>query len=116
MSVPFYMDHHVHAAITAGLRGRGVDVLTAHEDGHAQADDGVVLQRATSLGRAVFTQDDDFLALAHEWLDAGRKFTGVVYAHQLNITIGQAINELELIAIVLDADEMANQILFVPMR
>jgi hypothetical protein len=32
------MDHHVHAAITEGLRQRGVDVLTVHEDWAAQFD------------------------------------------------------------------------------
>jgi hypothetical protein len=110
------MDHHVHSAITAGLRARGVDVLTADEDGYAQEDDGVILRRATSLGRVVFTQDDDFLALAHEWLGAGKEFAGVAYAHQLNITIGQAINDLEVIAKVLEPEEMRNQIQFLPIR
>jgi hypothetical protein len=33
MSVKLYMDHHVSRAITAGLRLRKVDVLTAFEDG-----------------------------------------------------------------------------------
>jgi len=40
-----YMDHHVPAAITDGLRSRGIDVLTALEDGHADADDPVLLAR-----------------------------------------------------------------------
>src|SRR5690349_16641547 len=31
------------------------------------------LERATQLGRTVFTQDDDFLALADEWLRNGRE-------------------------------------------
>jgi predicted nuclease of predicted toxin-antitoxin system len=110
------MDHHVHSAVTAGLRARGVDVLTAHEDGHAQEDDSVILQRATSLRRVVFTQDDDFLTLAHEWLGAGREFAGVTYAHQLNITIGQAINDLEVIAKVLEPEELLNRIQFLPIR
>lgn len=33
MSVAFYMDEHVPRAISVGLRLRGVDVLTAQEDG-----------------------------------------------------------------------------------
>ncbi len=32
MSLSLYMDHHVPKAITVGLRLRGVDVMTAHED------------------------------------------------------------------------------------
>jgi len=33
MAVALYMDQHVPRAIAAGLRLRGVDVLTAYEDG-----------------------------------------------------------------------------------
>lgn len=33
------MDHHVPRAITNGLRLRGVDVLTAHEDGASELRD-----------------------------------------------------------------------------
>jgi hypothetical protein len=33
MPLPVYMDVHVPAAITAGLRRRGIDVLTSQEDG-----------------------------------------------------------------------------------
>ncbi|MFO1434781.1 MAG: DUF5615 family PIN-like protein [Candidatus Competibacteraceae bacterium] len=56
------MDHHVHAAITEGLRRRGVDVITAYEDGSAELDDNQLLARATQLGRALFSQDSDLLA------------------------------------------------------
>jgi hypothetical protein len=51
MSVPLYMDHHVKAAITAGLRNRGVDVITCAEDGTDQADDDQILERATQVGQ-----------------------------------------------------------------
>jgi hypothetical protein len=49
------MDHHVHSGITKGLRRRGIDVLTAGEDGRASVPDEVLLERATELGRVVFT-------------------------------------------------------------
>jgi predicted nuclease of predicted toxin-antitoxin system len=114
MSIPLYMDHHVKSAITEGLRNRGVDVITCLEDGSDQWDDDRILSRATELRRTVFTQDDDFLALADEWLHSGRDFSGVIYAHQLGITIGQAIRDLELIAKVLETDDMLNRIEFLP--
>lgn len=114
MSVPLYMDHHVKAAVSDGLRSRGVDVVTCFEDETDQAPDPLILKRATELGRVVFTQDDDFLAIADEWLESGRDFAGVIYAHQLGITIGQAIRDLELIAKVLEPDEMRNRIEFLP--
>jgi hypothetical protein len=112
--VPLYMDQHVKGAVTAGLRKRGVDVVTCVEDGTDQSDDDQILARATQLGRAVFTQDDDFLTLADEWLTDGRDFAGVIFAEQLGITIGQAIRDLELIAKVLEPADMKNRIEFLP--
>lgn len=114
MSIPLYIDHHVKSVITEGLRKRGVDVLTCAEDGTDRSDDSQILERATQLGRIVFTQDDDFLALADEWLENGREFAGVIYAHQLAITIGEAIRNVELIAKVLEPEDMRNRIEFLP--
>lgn len=48
-------------AVTVGLRQRGIDVLTAFEDGASEIDDASLLDRATALGRALFTQDADLL-------------------------------------------------------
>jgi predicted nuclease of predicted toxin-antitoxin system len=61
VSVRLYTDVHVHRAITEGLRLRGVDVLTAQEDGARRLPDGELLNRATALGRVLFTQDVDLL-------------------------------------------------------
>src|SRR5262249_12908261 len=59
-----YMDVHVKAAITAGLRRRGIDVVTAQEDGGTRLEDTALLERATALQRVLFSQDDDLLAVA----------------------------------------------------
>jgi hypothetical protein len=112
--VPFYMDHHIPSAITAGLRQRGVDVLTAEEDGSARLDDDLLLDRATSLGGVLFSQDQDLLTIAHRRLGIGPAFAGVVYAHQLRISIGQAVRDLELIAQTLDPDDMQNRVEYIP--
>src|SRR5438046_2233147 len=109
------MDHHVPAAITAELRRRGVDVMTAQEDGSDQLDDELLLERARQLDRVLFSQDRDLLRIANEWLRSGRDFTGLVYAHQLSITIGQAIRDLELIAQALDPEDLRNHIEFLPL-
>jgi predicted nuclease of predicted toxin-antitoxin system len=116
VSVGFFMDHHVPAAVTRGLRRRNVDVLTAEEDGASKWDDERLLERATRLRRIIFTQDDDLLTIGRDWQVSGREFAGIVYAHQLRITIGQAIRDLELIAKVMAAEEMANRIEFLPIR
>ena len=60
------MDEHVHRAITTSLRLRGVDVLTAQDDGRRHVPDPVLLDRATELGRVLFSQDEDLLVEAHQ--------------------------------------------------
>jgi hypothetical protein len=59
MALSYYMDHNVPRAITIGLRLRDVDVLTAIEDGMDQAEDEILLDRASLLQRVLFTQDDE---------------------------------------------------------
>jgi len=112
--VTLYMDQHVPAAITVGLRLRGVDVLTAADDGSSMLEDEALLERATSLGRVLFSQDEDLLAIAQQRLRAGREFGGLVYAHQLAISIGQAVRDLELVSKVLDPDDMRNRVEYLP--
>jgi predicted nuclease of predicted toxin-antitoxin system len=115
VSLPLYLDHHVRGAVTRGLRRRGIDVLTAFDDGRAEAADEELLARATDLGRIVFTQDDDFLSLADEWQRTARHFAGLVYAHQLQATVGQIVADLQLIVEAVTPDEMRDSVLFLPL-
>ncbi|MCQ3980799.1 MAG: hypothetical protein DPW09_45955 [Anaerolineae bacterium] len=115
MSVAFYMDEHVHRAITAGLRLRGVDVVTAQEDGHRHVLDAVLLDRATELGRVMFSQDEDLLVEAQRRQAEGLPFTGVIYAHQMRVTIGHCIRDLELIAQAADPEDLANRVEYLPL-
>lgn len=108
------MDVHVPAAITRALVLRNVDVLTAQLDGTTRLDDAALLDRATALGRVLFSQDDDLLAEATKRQRSGQPFGGVIYAHQLSITIGQAVNDLELLAKIGTPEEFANRVEYVP--
>lgn len=47
MAIKLYVDHHVPRAISDGLRLRGVDIITAYEDGTNEFDDPELLDRAT---------------------------------------------------------------------
>jgi hypothetical protein len=109
------MDVHVHRAITNGLRIRGVDVLTTQQDGFRQATDDRLLDRAGELGRVLFSQDDDLLAEAKRRQVEGVQFSGVIYAHQIRITIGQCVQDLELIAKLAEPEELANRVEFLPL-
>ena len=109
------MDHHVPQPVTEGLRQRGVDVLTAFDDNHATVDDDLLLARATDLGRVLYSQDEDLLVITHLWLQHGREFSGLIYAHQLNITVGRAVRDLELMVQIFEPDDMLNRIEFLPL-
>src|ERR1700694_889198 len=107
---------HVPRAITDGLRLRGVDVLTAHADGSSRLDDAELLDRASTHGRALFTRDADLLAAAVRRQRLGLAFAGVIYAHQLQVTLGRCIADLELIANVGEPADLANRVYYLPLR
>jgi hypothetical protein len=115
VAIALYMDQHVARAITVGLRLRGVDVLTAWEDGASAFSDPQVLDRATALGRVLFSQDDDLLVEATRRQAAGLHFGGVVYAHQLRISIGQCVQDLDLIAATGMNEDLRDAILYLPL-
>lgn len=109
------MDVHVRRAITQALRLRGVEVLTAQEDGTARLTDPALLDRAMQRGRVLFSQDEDLLAEATRRQRTGEAFSGVVYAHQLRVTIGRCIQDLELIAKATDPEDWRNRVEYLPL-
>ena len=115
MSIGLYMDVHVRREITEGLRAREVDVLTAQEDGTRELDDPYLLDRATAIGRILFSQDDDLLREGARRQQTGERFAGIIYVHQLNITIGQCIEDLELIAKTTEPEEWVNRVIYLPL-
>jgi predicted nuclease of predicted toxin-antitoxin system len=115
MSLAFYMDEHVPRSITSGLRLRNIDVLIVQEDGRTGFSDRKILDRATELNRLLFTQDDDFLVEAQHRQESGIFFPGVLYAHQLNISIGGCITDLELISQLATAEELQNTVRYLPL-
>jgi hypothetical protein len=110
------MDVHVSVAMSGGLRLRGVEVLTAQEDGATRLSDAMLLDRATVLGRVLFSQDKDLLREAAQRQQSGTAFAGVIYAHQLLVTIGQCVRDLELIAQVGELEDFANRVEYLPLR
>ncbi len=113
--IALYMDHNVPRAITVGLRLRGVDVITAYEDGADDMDDSALLDRATELGRVLFTHDDDLLAETTKRQQEDIPFGGVIYVHQMGMTIGACISDLELISNAGEPEDLLNRVQFLPL-
>jgi hypothetical protein len=103
----FYMDERVDSAITAGLRQRGVDVLTAQEAGLRTADDEAHLSRGKDERRVIFAQDADLLRL-HA---SGVEHAGIVYAPQ-GSPIGPLVRGLMLTCEILEPDDMQKHVEF----
>lgn len=115
MSIALYMNQHVPRAITLALRLREVDVVTAQEDGASRMDDPELLDRAGELERVLFTQDDDLLAEAARRQKEGVLFHGVIYAHQMRVSIGACVNDLEIIAKAGEPEDLFNRVEFLPL-
>ena len=101
---------------SASLRLRGVDVLTAQEDGTIRLSDAALLDRTTALGRVLFSRDRDLLREAARRQRAGANFAGVMYASQLEVTIGQCVKDLECIAHAGEPQDVANRVEYLPLR
>ena len=109
------MDVHLKVVITVGLRRRRIDVVTAQEDGGAHLEDVALVDHATTLQRVLFSQDDDLLAIARNRQATGVFFAGLIYGHQLAATVGKYVLDLEGVCQVLDREDMANRIEYLPL-
>jgi predicted nuclease of predicted toxin-antitoxin system len=114
MSIRLYMDEHVPRAITEGLRTRGVDVLTAQDDGATGSEDPMLLDRATALGRVLVTADQDFEVESARRQKAAIRFSGIIFLRLQSMTPGRCIDELELITVAMESDELTSLLKYVP--
>ena len=115
MSLSFYMDEHVPRPITIGLRIRGVNVLTAQEDEQRGTDDSVLIDRAGQLGRVMFSFDADMLREATRRQQTGKSFSGVVFAHPTQISVGECIRDLEFLDKAGEPEDLYNQVFYLPL-
>lgn len=109
------MDVHVPRAVTTALRLRGVEVITAQQDGSGALSDTELLLRAASLGCIMVSQDDDMLREGARFQHEGIEFAGVVYAHQMAVSIGQMVEDLTLIAKVSTTSEWPSKVVYLPL-
>ncbi len=60
------------------------------------------------------SQDADLLREGVRRLRDGEDFSGIIYSHQLRITIGQLVDDLELISGATFKDEWCRKIEYLP--
>jgi hypothetical protein len=115
MAVAFLFDVHLDYAIAGQLRLRQVDVLTAQEICADRFSDEVLLDHATQLARPLVTHDIRFHAMAENWQIQGRPFSGVIFGHPMQVSIGQCVRDLEIIAKATDPEDWVSVILRLPL-
>lgn len=109
------MDVHVPIAVTDSLRRRGIDVLSAQEDGTSRASDVQLLIRTVELNRLIVTQDEDFLMIAADWQAQGKPFPGILFARQNALSIGEFVEDLVLICQIASEAELRDFVTFLPL-
>ena len=97
----------------AGLRRRGVDIVTAADVGLLGSPDEHHLEKACALARVILSRDQDFLVLAHRCATDGIPFPGLVFI-QPKATVGEVIRAVVLLAMSLTPEEIAGWIEWVP--
>jgi predicted nuclease of predicted toxin-antitoxin system len=104
--VRYYFDQNIQAAVAAGVRRHGIDVVTAQDAGRCGFPDPDQLAFATAAGRVVVTFDPDYIALH----TSGASHAGIAWAPSEKYTIGQLISTLLLVHGVYTADDMLNRL------
>jgi hypothetical protein len=115
MPIGLYFDVHVDHAVAAQLRLRQVDVLTAQEDGTDRLSDEHLLERASGMGRPLVTHDIHLQAMAEAWQQQRRPFCGLIFGHLMQVSIGQCVKDLEIVAKATDPEDWVGAVVRLPL-
>lgn len=105
-AIRYFMDEHFPAAVSQGLRQRGIDVLTAQDAGRVRLPDPDQLGFALAEERVMVTFDADYLAL-HQ---SGVGHAGIAWCPQEKYGIGMLVQLLDLLYRVSDRDQMRSRV------
>src|SRR5712692_3183948 len=110
------IDEDVHGAIVDGLRPRqpALDLVRVQDVGLDHTPDPVILEWAAQHGRVVVSVDKKTLAVdAWDHVARGLPMAGVAILRTF-LTIGKAIDELELIALAGTPEDFRDQVIYLP--
>ena len=61
------------------------------------------------------THDIRFKAMAEDWQRQNRPFCGLIFGHLMQVTVGQCVKDLELIAKATNAPDWVSTVLRLPL-
>jgi predicted nuclease of predicted toxin-antitoxin system len=106
--IRFHLDEHISTQIATGLRRRNIDVTTTVEAGLTGSTDVEQLEFASSSGRVMVTQDNDFLRLHAQ----GAGHAGIAYCQQQSLSVGEMLRRVILVYDLLSAEEITGKVEF----
>lgn len=86
-----------------------MEVISAVEAGYAGKPDTFHIKKASEMKAVILTRDADFLRMANS---SRVQYSGIIFAHSKNTSIGQCIRGVELIVTILTDEDMENHIEF----
>jgi len=110
-------DEDIPGAVIRELRQRqpGLDVVRVQEVNLLGASDPDVLEWAARQGRQVFTRDRSTMtAHAYDRVARGLPLPGLFVIPE-RMPVGQAVTELEMLALASEPDEWRDRVLFLPL-
>lgn len=112
--IRLYVDEDAgEKAVIAGLRDRGVDVLTVSEATMAATTDEDQLAFAKAQGRTLYTLNvGDFCRLHAASLAAGNDHDGIIVIPRQRYSVGEKIRRLLALIDSVTAEEMRNRLEF----
>jgi hypothetical protein len=110
------IDEDVHGDIVNGLRRRQptLDVVRVQDVGLSHTPDPDILEWAAQQGRVVVSVDKKTLAVA-AWDRVARSepMPGVAILRTI-LSIGQAVNELEIVTLAGNPEDVRDQVIYLP--
>lgn len=110
-------DENVNDGIVRGLRRREpeLDLVSVRDVGLAQTPDPRILEWAAAEGRVIVTEDvNTMVGFAWDRVRAGQPMPGII-ALRDGVSVGQAIDELLLMAKCFAPEEVKDQVHFIPL-
>lgn len=110
-------DQNFNNRIVEGLlkRAPDLDLVSVRDVGLHQAKDPTILAWAASVGRVLLTHDRRTIPdHTYDRVRAGESVPGIVVVSD-HLSIGDAIEQILMIAVCCPAQEIKDQVLFVPL-
>lgn len=112
MAVSIQVDEHIPAAISKGLKQRGIKVHTVEEEeikGYADEGKDSILEVASKNGRVILTNDSDF-----EEIHEREEHDGIIFIKSQYVDIGDVVREIVKVVDRFTEDEFRNSKFYVP--